>query len=204
MKTNTLYLAIFLTIVLSGFTSVQGQTKDQLNSYVGRYDYQEGRVLIVTLKGDQMYAQLTGQDTIAIFPTSENEFHPKVVEASLKFMTDANGKVTHIIHNQNGMQFEAKKLPDETPVSIDPAVLDKYVGKYNAGSTIVVISKEGNKLFGQGMDLPPYELLPASDTEFFLRELNARITFVVSDDGTVNSINIIYNGEPTSAVRISD
>ena len=200
-----LFLSLCIALTLSGFTTVQGQTKDQLNSYVGRYDYNEGMVLIVTLEADQMVVQLTGQDKVAVFPVSENEFHPKEIEASMKFITDENGTVTHIIHNQNGMQFEAKRLPDETPVSVDPAVFDKYVGKYDVGNnTVVVITKEGDKLFGQGLNLPPYELLPASETEYFLRELNARLNFVVSDDGTVNSINIDFAGQFSSAMRIGE
>jgi len=136
-----------------------------LKSYVGRYDYTQGAVLIVTLEDKQLQAQLTGQPKFPIFPSSKNEFYWKVVEARIKFVTDDKGNVTNAIHYQNGSELEAMRLKDETPVAVNPAVFDKYVGKYDAGEgNIVVITKEGDKLLAQGSDLPVYQLLPASDT----------------------------------------
>ena len=139
-----------------------------------------------------------------IFPSSKDEFYWKVVDASVTFATDEKGIVTQAIHNQNGRQFEAKKLADETPVVVDPAVFDKYIGKYDAGNNnIIVISKEGDKLFGQGLDLPVYQLLPASETEYFLREVNARLIFKV-DDSRTDTILINLNGIESSAIKLDE
>ena len=162
-------------------------------------------VLIVTLEGNQLYAQLTGQPKFPIFPSSKNEFYWKVVDASVTFAADEKGNVTQAIHHQNGRQFEAKKLTDETPVVVDPAVFDKYIGKYDAGNnSIVVISKDGDKLFAQGPNLPKYQLLPASETEYFLREVNARLTFKVTGDGRADSIIINFNGIESTAIKLKE
>jgi len=189
----------------SSFASDISMDESILNSYVGRYDYGQGTVLIVTLEGNQLYAQLTGQPKFPIFPSSKNEFYWKVVEANVKFVADEKGNVTHAIHHQNGRQFEAKKLTDETPVIVDPAVFDKYIGKYDVGNNyIFVISKDGDKLFGQGLNLPKYQLLPASETEYFLREVNARLTFKVTGDGRVDSIIININGIESTAIKLKE
>ena len=80
----------------------------------------------------QLYAQATGRPKRTIFPSSKDEFYCKEVDVKMKFVTYEKGKVIYGIFNQNGQQIEAKKLIDETPVNVDPAVFDKYIGKYDA------------------------------------------------------------------------
>ncbi len=205
---------VYTTIALLSLISLQGQTisKDSLGitvdenilkSYVGRYDYTQGAVLLVTLEGKQLQAQLTGQPKFPIFPSSKDEFYWKLVDARVKFVTDEKGNITNAIHFQNGTQFEAIRLKDETPVAVNPAVFDKYIGKYDAGESTIVISKEGDKLFVQGTDLPVFQLLPASETEYFLREVNARLKFKVTGD-KADSILIDLAGNEITAVRLNE
>ena len=216
MKTyKTLLNRIFYTsVALFSLISLQGQTisKDStgitvdekiLNSYVGRYDYTQGAVLLITLEDKQLQAQLTGQPKFPIFPSSKDEFYWKVADARIKFVTDEKGNVTNAIHYQNGTQLEAMKLKDETPVTVNPAVFDKYIGKYDAGENTLVITKEGDKLFVQGSDLPVYQLLPASETEYFLREINARLMFKVSGE-KADTILINMAGNEITAVRLKE
>jgi hypothetical protein len=217
MKTyKTLRSVILFTIVsLFSLNSLHGQTiaKDSpavtvdeniLKNYVGRYDYTQGAVLLVTLEDKQLQAQLTGQAKFPIFPSSKDEFYWKVVDARIKFITDEKGNVTSAIHYQNGTQFEAKKLKEETPVAVNPAVFDKYTGKYNAGENVsVIITREGDKLLAQGTNLPVYQLLPASETEYFLREANARLVFKVTAD-KADSILINMGGNEILAIRIKE
>ncbi len=203
---------LLITIALFSLTSLHGQTisKDYpvdeniLKTYVGRYDYSQGAVLLVTLEEKQLQAQLTGQAKAPIFPSSKDEFYWKIADARIKFVTDEKGNVINAIHYQNGTQFEALKLKDETPVAVNPAVFDKYVGKYDAGdNNTVVITKEGANLFAEGSNLPVYQLLPASDSEYFLREANARLIFKVSGD-KADSILINMGGNEIIAVRIKE
>jgi len=173
--------------------------------YAGRYNYGRGAVLIVTLENNNLYAQLTGQTRFQIFPASENEFYWKIVEASVKFIRDNNGKVTHAIHNQGGLQFEAKKLEDETPVEVDPQIFDKYSGRYDYGNFFfITISKEEDKLYFQGTNLPKYQLLPASETEYFLKEMNTRVIFQKNEEGYTDSILVNIDGIEKQALRIQE
>jgi hypothetical protein len=218
MKNHKTLRLLFLcsTFVLLSLIAIQGQSVNQgtsdisvdenrLKRYVGRYDYGQGMVLIVTLEDNQLYAQLTGQPMVPIFPSSKDHFFWKVADANVTFVMDEKGDVTHAIHQQNGGQFDAKRLPDETPVVVDPAVFDKYVGKYDAGNNnIVVISKEGDKLYAQGLNLPRYQLLPASEKEYFLREVNARAMFKVNDNGRTDTILINLNGIESTAIKLKE
>ena len=204
---------LFTIIALFSMISSHGQTpgnpdvtvdENTLKSYVGRYDYSQGAVMIVTLEEKQLQAQLTGQPKFPIFPSAKDEFYWKVVDARVKFVTDEKGNITNAIHFQNGNQFEAMKLKDETPVTVDPGVFNKYVGKYDIGeNNILVITKEGDKLLVQGANLPPYQLLPASETEYFLREANARLKFKVSGE-KADTVLIDMAGNPLTAIRVME
>jgi CubicO group peptidase (beta-lactamase class C family) len=81
------------------------------DDYVGKYDYGQGKaILAVTREGDRLFAQLTGQPKLEIFPKSSTEFFWKVVRAEVTFVRDASGKVTKAIHTQAGNRLEAPKI----------------------------------------------------------------------------------------------
>jgi len=188
----------------SSFGSDLVVDESTLKSYVGRYDYGQGAVLIVTLDGKQLNAQMTGQPMFPIFPSSKNEFNWKVVEAKVKFETDENGNVTNVIHYQGGQQLVAKKLKDETPVTVNPVIFDKYTGKYDMGNSMIFeVTKEDDKLMVQGPNQPKYQLFPASETEYFARETTIRLIFKINSDGKVISADLNNSGIITTANRIS-
>lgn len=80
------------------------------DAYVGRYELAPDFILTVTRQGDRLITQATGQPQIEIFPESETVFFPKVVEATITFVKDASGQVTHLILDQNGREGKAVKL----------------------------------------------------------------------------------------------
>ncbi|MCE0523882.1 MAG: serine hydrolase [Methylacidiphilales bacterium] len=103
----------------NGFTFVAPKLSDKdvitlpdatLDAIVGQYQYGPQVVLTVTRRGNQLFAQLTGQSEFPIFPKSDHEFYWKVVPASVEFVRGADGKVTGAIHHQNGITFSAPKL----------------------------------------------------------------------------------------------
>jgi CubicO group peptidase (beta-lactamase class C family) len=85
-------------------------SNEALDAIVGQYQYGPTAVLTVTRRGNQLYAQLTGQSEAPIFPKSDHEFYWKIVAASVEFIRGADGKVTGAIHHQNGITFPAPKL----------------------------------------------------------------------------------------------
>jgi hypothetical protein len=173
-----------------------------LQQYVGRYELSGIGVMHITTEENKLYAQLSGQPTFEIFPLAENEFFWKVVDARLKFFKNEKGEITQAILFQNSQELAAKKLKEETIVAIDPAVLDNYTGKYKFNNSVVTLSKEGNRLFAQPTDQPKLELLPVSETEFVIKELNARIFFVKEASGKVNKFRLNMNGSDTVLPRL--
>ena len=80
------------------------------DTLVGKYDCGHGTMLTVTREGNQLFAQLTGQQKFEIFPESETEYFLKVVDAQVTFVKDAVGKTTKAIIHQGGRTIDAPKI----------------------------------------------------------------------------------------------
>jgi CubicO group peptidase (beta-lactamase class C family) len=73
-----------------------------LKRYVGVYAITPQFALTVTLEGDKLMVQATGQQKFQVYPESETKFFYKVVDAQLRFVGDKNGKAELLILHQNG------------------------------------------------------------------------------------------------------
>ncbi|MEP6595552.1 MAG: DUF3471 domain-containing protein, partial [Ginsengibacter sp.] len=183
--------------------TISGVKPANLKQFTGRYDFMNSAVMQITTEEDKLFAQLTGQGKFQIFPLSENEFFWKVVEAKIKFVKNENGEVSHALFTQNGQEINAKKLKEDSIVKIDPALLDTYTGKYKYISDLVVtISKEKDKLFAQATGQEKLEMFPVSDTDFVLKELNAKLSFIIGENGKVSKVKLHLNGTDSELPRI--
>ncbi len=80
-----------------------------LAQYRGRYDFGGGFSITVTTEGSRIFTQATGQAVVEIYAESERKFFLKVVDASVEFLKDREGKVTGMVLTQGG-RYEAKKI----------------------------------------------------------------------------------------------
>lgn len=78
--------------------------------YVGKYELAPEIFFTVTRKKNQLFAQLTGQDSFEIFPESPTKFFYRVVDAQLTFLTNNTREVTSLVLHQNGLDQEAEKI----------------------------------------------------------------------------------------------
>jgi hypothetical protein len=81
-----------------------------LANYTGEYELTPGFVITVTLEGDGIFTQATGQGKVEIFPESETKFFLKVVDAQLEFVKDESGKFNKVILHQGGRDMEGKRV----------------------------------------------------------------------------------------------
>jgi hypothetical protein len=80
-----------------------------LARYVGTYQLSPGFSITVTLDGDQLMIQATGQRLIPVFPESDTRFLIKVVDAELEFFPDASGRAAYVILHQNDREMKGLK-----------------------------------------------------------------------------------------------
>jgi len=94
--------------------------------------------------------------------------------------------------------------PKERAVaSIDPRILDRYTGQYQfAPNYSLTITKEGDKLMGQAPGQPKVQFFPESDTKFFLKVIDADLTFVKNEKGEVTEAIFNMNGRAMHAKRV--
>ena len=65
-----------------------------------------------------------------------------------------------------------------TAVAVDSTVLDRYVGEYELVPAFhIVVTREGAGLFIQATAQPKFPIFAESETEFFLKVVDAQITF---------------------------
>jgi CubicO group peptidase (beta-lactamase class C family) len=86
-----------------------------LRGYVGRYELAPNFILTVTLEGDQLITQATGQPKFPIFPASPRDFFVKQFDAQLTFVLDSQGRATEVILHQGSHDSHAKRVEGEAP-----------------------------------------------------------------------------------------
>src|SRR5687767_2091627 len=88
-------------------------------------------------------------------------------------------------------------------IQINPALLDAYVGVYELAPAFrLAITREGNALFAQATGQSKHQLFPEAETEFFLRIVDAQVTFVKDATGKVNSIVLHQGGAHIPGKRV--
>jgi serine-type D-Ala-D-Ala carboxypeptidase/endopeptidase len=78
-----------------------------LREYVGTYSVKGLGVFTVTLEGDQLSVQLTGQPALPVYASGKDQFFYKVVDAQIRFNRDAAGHITSLTLHQNGQNLTA-------------------------------------------------------------------------------------------------
>jgi ketosteroid isomerase-like protein len=85
---------------------------------------------------------------------------------------------------------------------VDPKVFDAYLGEYELPMFTLVVSREGDKLFGQPPGDTKEELVPVSDSEFTVTNVNAKIKFVKDATGKVTHMVVNLNGQDVQGKKI--
>ena len=80
-----------------------------LAQYPGTYELRPGFDLVITLEGNQLVSQATGQTKIPLYAESEMKFSPKVMDAEIEFLKDDKGTVTHLMLRQGAMETKAPR-----------------------------------------------------------------------------------------------
>jgi hypothetical protein len=95
-----------------GVAPAHRQVKVDPRLYAGfEGSYQLGSaVFTITAKGERLFAKLTGQRELEIFPESEYRYFYKAVDVVLTFEKDAAGKIDAVTVDQDDSKIRAKRL----------------------------------------------------------------------------------------------
>jgi CubicO group peptidase (beta-lactamase class C family) len=81
-----------------------------LEDYTGEYELAAGFSLSITVVGNRIFAQGTGQGSNEIYPESETMFFLETVDAQIEFIRLETGEVNKLILYQGGQKMEAKRI----------------------------------------------------------------------------------------------
>ena len=176
------------------------------DSYVGKYEFLNGAYIDIIKKDNKLFAQVTGQNNFEIFPQSNNIYFAKVIDASIEFKTNDKGEVTELIFEQLGMEFICKRVEDveeQVEVTVDPKIYDEYVGEYELiPGVIITITNEDNHIYAQLTGQDAFEIFSTSESEFFYKVVDAKITFERDDNGKVTNLVLHQNGQDMPAPKV--
>ena len=88
------------------------------------------------------------------------------------------------------LQAQGTRLaPERKPTSLDPKLLDAFVGKYEFGpNAIATVTREGDAIRWRGGNRMPVTLVPLSETQFFAKETETEMMFVKNENGQVTGV----------------
>jgi CubicO group peptidase (beta-lactamase class C family) len=172
--------------------------RETLAPLVGTYDLAPQIKIMVTLDGNQLMTQLSGQPKIPLFADSETSFFVKVVDAQFTFEKDARGAVTAVVLHQGGRDQRAPRVSDSElerkAVTVSPKILERYVGAYSFRPGMdMLVTLEGDQLVTQLGPQPKVPIFAESETSFFAKVVDAQIEFKVDATGKATAL-VLHQG----------
>lgn len=179
-----------------------------LARYAGVYEIEKDQKRTVVVEGGKLFTQRTGGTRAEAKPRSATEFFYENSITTFRFVTGPDGRVTEMLMYANGTDEPERAVrvadvpaaPKE--VKVDPALYDAYAGAYELRPGFVLtVTREGDRLMTQATGQQKLEIFPSSEAEFFLKVVDARITFVKGPDGVVDVLVLHQNGRDMPAKR---
>ncbi|MBI3568348.1 MAG: serine hydrolase [Gemmatimonadetes bacterium] len=82
-----------------------------------------------------------------------------------------------------------------TAIVVAPEVLDRYVGDYELTPAFhIVVTRDGAALWGQPSGQDKVQLWPETETDFFIKVVDAQVTFTKDATGAVTGLVLHQNG----------
>lgn len=180
---------------------------ETLDVYVGRYQFAPAALITISRDGEHLMAQVTGQPKVEIYPEGEHEFFLQVVDAQITFEVNAQGRATALVLHQLGRDQRATKIDGEPAmpkeITVAPDVFDRFVGEYEFGPTAVMtIAREGTHFYEQLSGQARFEIFAMGEREYFLKVVDARITFDVDSQMHTTALVLHQSGREVRATKV--
>ena len=133
-----------------------------------------------------------------------------MVDATITFNVDKNGKCNSLVLFQNGIKQTAKRKKDpaealqnsDKAIDVPAEALQKFVGSYQLapGVLFTVKATDGKLMIGL-TGQPSHQVFARSERVWFYKVVDATITFNVDKNGKCNSLVLFQNGVKQTAKR---
>jgi serine-type D-Ala-D-Ala carboxypeptidase/endopeptidase len=94
-------------------------------------------------------------------------------------------------------------LTTHKEITLDPKIFDRYTGVYQVTPAITLtFTREGAQMFAQLTGQPKFEIFAESEKDFFLKVVDAQITFETGEGGRAKAAILHQNGRDQKAARL--
>ena len=127
--------------------------------------------------------------------------------AAIMTNSDSGGQLASeilrtIAHEYGWPDFQPS---ERTITKADPKILDGYVGSYRLNpNAVMTIARDGDQMYTQLTGQPKFEIFPKGEREFFLKVVDAQLTFDVDADRRATQVTLLQNGVKQTAARLND
>lgn len=167
----------------------------KLNDYIGRYDYGNSMVMVVTVEDNKLFAKLTDQPKFELFADGDDVFFWKVVEANIKFIRNEAGDITYGIHSQGGQEMEVAKLPELETLPITKSEVEVYLGKYEFQDDFFMnlTFDQENRFFLKASNQTGHELFKTAKNFYQAKDIMLSVKLLpISDKATIEFEQGVY------------
>jgi tetratricopeptide (TPR) repeat protein len=201
-----------------GLDAAVKEYRDLRKDQGDKYDFSEGQLARV---GNDYLLKGETQKAIALFSLNA-EAHPEsssvffgLGEAYIKH-GDQGKAIEHYkksvsLNPGNQAAIEAlKKLgvnPDDVvkEIVVETETLDTYLGKYElAPGFILAVTRDGNQLKAQATGQGVFDVFPKSKNVFYLKVVDAQLTFNSTAEGVVESVTLHQGGRDLVGKRVKE
>jgi CubicO group peptidase (beta-lactamase class C family) len=94
-------------------------------------------------------------------------------------------------------------ISERKEITVNPKLFDGYVGRYQLAPSITTnVTQEGGHLFVRLTGQPKFEVFPEGERDYFLKVVDAQITFVIDSQGHATELILHQNGLDQHAKRV--
>jgi hypothetical protein len=160
---------------------------DILDAYAGRYWLRGEQTILIERKENHLYAQISGDLPIQVFPESVDTFAYRIMDAKIQFHRTGSASAHKMTFWQGAFAISADRLPDDALLPPDPV---EFCGRYYSDELGTVLEvKIGEKglyiPFIRRSDLP---LIPIARDKFAGQESSVKLCFSRGSDGRVTEL----------------
>ena len=113
------------------------------------------------------------------------------------FADQLAGQLAQVAHGEKIVLVSERK-----EIAISPKILAQYVGNYQVEPSFsIAITVEGDHLMAQATNQGKNQLFAESETQFFLKTVDAQVEFVKNDKGAVAAMILHQYGRSTRAEK---
>ena len=176
-------------------------------AYAGLYEISPGYNLVIAAENERLFLQLPRQSRFEMTATGEASFVRKEgeIEVRVRFCKDDLGNTDALEIEQGAVKKMLTRIPEPATIQVDPIIFDAYAGLYEISADLrLEISREKDGLYAQATMQPKVQIFPRSESEYFSKLDDMRISFVRDVDNGISELIFQHRGQKKSGQRMQE